>query len=382
MAYTWEGKAPRVNQITKWTISSNTNTHTFILSAANPAGTPTAAVTFLTVTADGALTTTQLAAAVVTAFNLLKHPWALAVTCTSDTNIVTFTANVAGVPFVFSKTGTGTSTLTTTTANSGPNDWSVPGNWKEGAIPTSTSYIYISGDVPILYGLAQSAVTGNYVDVNGYSADIGTLGTPLQLGITELDFDGFGSAWFDLASGTYGAVNIHNSVAGDGRGVFFDLGTITALNVWGGSVWLNNNQEGNTVITTISIYGGSVLKKNGGAVTTVNQDGGTFVNESGATTITINGGSMVNPINTTFGPTTLTMNGGFLSVGGANGTIGTFNLNGGIADLIPTKAAKTITTLNHARSGTIRLNKSIITVTTWTQDGPMETRAAGVEATR
>lgn len=192
--------APRVAQVATLLVSSNTNTHTFIVSLANPEGSTGVTVTILTTTADGVLTTDQLASAIQVAFAASKNEFARQITATVATSTVTFTANVPGVPFVISKSGTGTSTLTTTQANIGPNDLSVAGNFTEGAALAADADFYVSSAVPILYGKNQSGFTIDQFIVEAVACPMGNPGAPLKLIPTRMEFSGLAPAYIDIGN--------------------------------------------------------------------------------------------------------------------------------------------------------------------------------------
>src|SRR5690349_1249738 len=123
---TWQGGASVVQQVATWTISSNTNGHSFTLAVEHPSGTTGQTVTICSETGNGILTTDQLATALALDWSSSSHKLATAVAASATGSTITFTANTAGIPFIVTKGGTGTSTLTTTVANSGPQDWKVP----------------------------------------------------------------------------------------------------------------------------------------------------------------------------------------------------------------------------------------------------------------
>jgi hypothetical protein len=77
-------------------------------------------------------------------------------TCTFSTNSVSGTIN-----------GGSTSTGTVTVASAGPADWSTAANWTTGSVPASGDDVYLTNSTnPIMYGLSQSGVTLNSLNID------------------------------------------------------------------------------------------------------------------------------------------------------------------------------------------------------------------------
>jgi hypothetical protein len=382
----------RVQMTSTWLISSNTNTHTFILSATNPSGTDTATtVTILTVTADGVFTTTQLADQIVAAWNASAHEYAIAVTASNVANLITFTADTAGIPFIISKTGTGTSTLTSNViANQGPNDYSVPSNWADGIVPVAGDSLIITNHpngqaFDILYGLAQSTVALIEFKIDNFSGSIGTWATPLHFDVDAFLFNSQSAVGYFkmVASGTIAAVNIQATGNRGNYGCYFEglSSTITALTISGGSTFLGYQGRislNGLAVTTLELSGGKVRSETG--IVQVNQTGGElhyvipFV--GGATTITgisIDDGYLY--LDSTATLTLLTVNGGHFQYN-TGGPITTLTANGGLVELTMGKQTFTIGTLNQRGSAVVRFDTAYVTVTTFNRTGPIEYRAA------
>jgi hypothetical protein len=125
-------------------------------------------------------TTTTTAVALAAAWNASTHPYCTAVTANANaSNTITFTADVAGMPFVISSSvtgGTGTiGAATQVTASAGPFDLSSAANLSGGAIvANSDSFFCRDTSYPILFGLDQSAVTPTLVQIERtYTGQIG-----------------------------------------------------------------------------------------------------------------------------------------------------------------------------------------------------------------
>lgn len=121
------------------------------------------------------------------------------ITASVASSTVTLTADTAGKPFTVSVSestaGSGAvGTPTEATAPTGPNHFDNADNWSGGAVPVDGDDIVIDqGDVGILYGLDQSAVTPASIKVtNGFT---GTIGLP------EVNIDaGASNSYFEYRS--------------------------------------------------------------------------------------------------------------------------------------------------------------------------------------
>jgi hypothetical protein len=259
----------------------------------------------------------------------------------------------AGLPFLVSFTvttsGSATASQATGTAATGPNDWANGANWSTGSAPANGDDVYIStGSVPILYGLAQSSVTLDSINVS--QAFTGTIGLPtysnkgyreyrtaeLQIGATTVNVGqggtGSGSGRMKLNTGTAtGTINVY------GTGQPADLGNPSFI-------WHGTN-SGNVVNLTRANMGvaffpgdtaeiatlriGFVANQNsdviltcgvGCTLGTLDMNGGTVSINNGATTATVSAGTLT--VLGTAGVTTLTVDGGDV-VYNSTGTLGT-----------------------------------------------------------
>lgn len=89
-------------------------------------------------------------------------------------SVITATASIPGVPFVFttSATGTGAFVTATPTASSGPEHYDTAINWSTAAVPVSTDTVtFPAGSPPCRYGILQSGVTPAAVYI--YSETVG-----------------------------------------------------------------------------------------------------------------------------------------------------------------------------------------------------------------
>ncbi len=174
----WVGGAPAVAQVSSVQVTAYDVATTYKISVGGTNGAPQVDLTALA--AGGANAT---ATALASAWNASVHPYCTGVTASAATDTVSFTADVAGVPFVVTKSvsgGSGTlGSVTAVTANSGPNDWSTAANWSAAAAPAVNDRVFIRNSViPIYWGLAQSGVAPDLLIVEK-SFTSASLGLPL-----------------------------------------------------------------------------------------------------------------------------------------------------------------------------------------------------------
>jgi len=162
----FRGDAMRLTDTWTFLISSNTLGHTFTLTRNGKS---------YTVTADGVLTTDQLAAALQALLAASTEPEFLEYTWTVNTSTITGTlaSPTTVLPATFTKSGTGTSTLTNTVVGQGPNSW-IASNFDTG-LPANGDTVYITSlDVDILHNLDQSGVTLTRLEIPlDYEGSIG-----------------------------------------------------------------------------------------------------------------------------------------------------------------------------------------------------------------
>ncbi|MCC6580058.1 MAG: hypothetical protein IT440_06415 [Phycisphaeraceae bacterium] len=149
----WLGEAASVAQVTTVTVGGTVGSETFTLTVGGVE---------LTCEAGASDTASVVAAAIRDAWNASTHPYFAAVSAMADAEVVTLTADVAGVPFVVSASATGIATLTvaTPTPSAGPHDWSSAGNWSTGNVPADGDTVILEHtSQPLVWGLDQSSVT-------------------------------------------------------------------------------------------------------------------------------------------------------------------------------------------------------------------------------
>ena len=304
-------------------------------------------------------------------------------TAAASASTVVLTGVTKGKPFVVTASevtaGTGTLTTATTTAATGPNHFNNADNWSGGAIPVdSDTVVFDSGSISCLYGLDQSAVSPEAIDITmGYTGKIGNARTNtddssypypeyrslyLSLGVstdavtTDITIGqgaGAGSQRINLASGSGQAVLLvlnsgqpesdeypaiqwtgtHASnvatISKGSVGIAFTAGetaTVATLNVG-----YQTNVAGDSVV-----YCGS-----GATLTTINQSGGTLTTNSAATTVNVVDGEWIHYAGAV---TTLNLDKGDVRYR-STGTLTTANVgSGGNLDFRQDMRARTVTT--------------------------------------
>ena len=102
----------------------------------------------------------------------------------AGTTTVVITGVTAGRPlgtFTIAETSAaGTASIAATTAATGPNHWDNAGNWSTGVVPVSADDVIVDRPVPILYGLAQSAVTLTSLSITQKFRDSAQIALPFR----------------------------------------------------------------------------------------------------------------------------------------------------------------------------------------------------------
>jgi hypothetical protein len=385
----WLGIAPVVAQVAQGVIAS--------VDAAPANNTFTITIGGVSISQVGTVDVATTATALRASLNASTHPYFSAITWSGAAGNIVGTADVAGVPFIFaiSKSGAGTGTVTAysvTTANAGPNDWSTAANWSGGAVPVNTDDVIIGpGAVNIVWGLAQSAVTLNSLQIlKSYTGLLGlntnAFATTADAATVVTTANEYRQAYLNiLVNNANNLVRIGENygpvISAGSQRIMLDLGaTATTVIVYGSAQAANDSgkpcirlkmnsattnvyvrsapggvgiavdqpSETSTVGTVNCSDSSSATRVTiglGTTITTFSQDGGNNVLQAAATvtTVTVNGGTLL--IEGTFAVTTLTIYSGTV-IPNSSGTITTMNIYGGTVDLTQSDQARTVTTTN------------------------------------
>lgn len=276
-----------------------------------------------------AATVADVTAGLVALLNASTIPEFAEVTWSDETTHIQGVADTAGKPFTATSSATdggGTDTQTfvqaTTTNSSGPNHWDDASNWSDGSVPATNDTVILDiGDVDILYGLDQSAVTLTKLVI--YQTFTGKIGLPvnntdgtqyaeyrdqyLKIGSTTTEIgrgDGAGSKRIKIDNSS-----IQATVTVFGSGSRIDAGipailwkgthASNILNVIRGDVGCAILSGESATVATLRIsfdknVGGDAKYRGGSGVTMTNvkQSGGVAEIESNTTLIDITGGSI------------------------------------------------------------------------------------------
>jgi trimeric autotransporter adhesin len=339
----WLGNAAPVAQVTVLTPASPSVNDTFTVTCNSKA------VSYQTAVGTVADVCNGVANAIAnTTFAEFKEFLA-----TNTGSTIQLAGQTAGLPFTVSTSvatsGSATFTQATTTSATGPNDWSNGANWSTGSAPANGDDVFIStGTVPILYGLDQSSVTLDSLNVS--QAYTGTIGLPtynakgyreyrtleLQVGATTINIGtggtGSGSGRLKLNTGSVtGTLNVYNTgqPADTGNPALIWHGTSSSnvVNLNKANIGIAFFPGDTAEMTTLRT--GYVSNQNsdvtltvgaGATVGTLDMNGGTVTINNGATTATVSAGTLT--VLGTGGITALTADGGSV-VYNSTGTLGT-----------------------------------------------------------
>jgi len=354
----WFGVATAAAQISTVTIGTYDATTTYKVTIGGQ--------TISTVGTGGTNATTATALK-----NLLiasTHPYFATVTWTVSSNVITGTANTAGVPFVFSTSvsgGTGTISNATTTASSGPNDWSTAANWSTGSVPVASDDVYVkSNSVNICWGLAQSGVTLNSLTISkSYTGKIGLDTTNFATSsdgatVSTTTEPEYRQAYLQISSTNPISIGEQASIIGTATGssrIMLDVGSVASQVVQVLGTASSASETGKPAVrllanaATIDVY---VRSAPGGCGVAIDKPGETatirnlYISDTSAASNVVTGNGV-----------TMTL---WEQVGGKNviqsaATLGTLNVKGGT---VQTEGSFAVTTANVYTGGTLTSNST------------------------
>lgn len=373
------GTATAVAQVQTITITaaSSSTTAVWTYTLTDDDGT-TAAVTY---TEDGSPTTTEIATGLYNALVASTDPKFLKLSFTNPSaGVFTVTARTAGVSFsgALADDDDGTHTTAATTASVGNEDASLDRNWSQNDAPdTGDDLIFEPGSVNVKYGLNQSSIAiADFRVMKGCSSQFGRFDDGVfhyfRIDPDAFDYRGSGQlAMFDIGSANISPyIEAYGSPSADGRHTVYIKGSnIATLTVAKGKVGVSVLDADTATVATILC---GLLEQQSSDVdltigtgttwTTTTQYGGKLLVKSAGTTLNIYKGGIC----TTEGSgaiTTVNVYEGATFYPKSTGTITTLNLFG-TADFTRHVGAKTVTTLNLKKGGTL-IKHDAITIGTF-----------------
>lgn len=318
-ARNWNGNAQSTNDVWTATIGGTLTVGNVIRVIRSD---KTFAYTLATTTAATECT------AFAAAFNAIDrniYPELAEYTAAANGSTVIFTAKTAGIPATLSVSNTGGSltwSITNTVAATGPNFWNNAANWAENSVPVTGDDVTIEFNTPILFGVAQSAVTLTSltisksfksqiglprVNANKYAED---RPTELAIGATTLNVglggSGDGSTFLRIDAGSVQqTLNVYTTATGSADApalIWRGTNTNNVVNVYGGSVGIGFYPGDTATVktlrvgykeqisdTTVDIGEGVTLTGSGA---TVKQSGGIIRTRSALLDIVKNNGEL------------------------------------------------------------------------------------------
>lgn len=373
------GTATAVAQVQTTTITaaSTSTTATWTYTLTDDDGT-TAIVTY---TEDGSPSVTEIATGLYNALVASTDPKFLKLSFTNPSaGVFTVTARTAGVPFsgALADDDDGTHSTVATTASVSNEDASLDRNWSQNDAPdTGDDLIFEPGSVNVKYGLNQSgAAIADFRVMKGCSSQFGRFDDGLfhylRIDPDAFSYQGSGQlCLFDIGSTNISPyIEAYGSPSATGRHTFYIKGSdIATLTVAKGNVGIAPLDADTATVATILC---GLLEQQASDVdltvgtgttwTTMTQYGGKSTVRSAGTTLNIyKGGVCITE--GTGAITTVNVYEGATFYPKSTGTITTLNLYG-TADFTRSVAAKTVTTLNLKKGGTLVKNDAL-TITTF-----------------
>ena len=299
---------------------------------------------------------------------------------------------------VAKSSASGTVSTATTISASGPNHFTTAANWSGATVPVDSDDIVIdSGNVDILYGLAQSAVSPASITITqGYTGRIGlarinqddttyayteyrdrflalgTSGDAITQALTIGAGDGNGSNRINIDSGSGQCILVVlNSGAGELTGVpaisWKGTHASNTAAISKGSIGIAYDAGDTATVATLNVGyrtnqagDSSVVCGTGVTLTTINQSGGTLETNSAVTTCNLSGGVWSHLAGAV---TTANIDGGACRYR-ATSTMTTANIGGGgELDFRQDPRARTVTNCDLNQGATLRDPTGTVTFT-------------------
>lgn len=235
--------------------------------------------------------------------------------------------------------------------------------------PVATDHVRIPAGSGAITGVDYTAIAlGDFIVEPGYTGAIGSATLPLAIDPDRFEWSGTSATSYIHSIGAIAHDVRDASTGSTGTPGLFLTGTgITTLTVLKGSVGLAWLHGQTATVTTVRANGSSaiVMLGKGVSATTVYVSNGTLYQNCSSTTSNAFGGKLYTEEAGTI--TTLNLDGTAQAFLNSTGTITTANMLAsytGTVDMLGSAEARTITTLNH-KSGTIKVDRGIVTITTY-----------------
>ena len=185
----------------------------------------------------------------------------------------------------------------------------------------------------------------------------------LQIDPNLFEFAGQGTAFIDIGSAAIPAtVNKTRSPNTGERGLYLKGSAISTLSVQSGSVGLAMIQGDTATAATVRTIsnGADLICGKGCTLTTATCMGGVMRLRASVTTLNVYGGTVY--LEEAAAATTVNLYGGTVQHN-STGTVATWNAYGGTSDWLNYAGSRTVTDLNIYRGSAIRFNKASVTHT-------------------
>lgn len=244
-------------------------------------------------------------------------------------------------------------------------DANTAANWSDSTAPVSgddvrvprrdTMYAITDGLGSLVGGL------NSFIVEEGFTEDIGTEDTWLDVDTSRFEWHGSGTGYIDLGTSNID-VEIKDTArvrtAGK-RGLYLVGSSMNTVSICAGSVGIASRPGETATATTIRLAAGSVWVGSGVTLTTYEQARGNGVIRCAATTVTAHGGNVWTE--ETGAITTINAYGGRVTPN-SSGTISTLNIRGAVVDFMQSGEARTVTD-HKMEAGQLIVDESVVTFT-------------------
>lgn len=245
-------------------------------------------------------------------------------------------------------------------------NYSTGANFSGAATPTTGDNVRLIAEYTgnITTGLDQSAdAIGDFIVESGYTGSIASVAAYLQIDPNRFEFSGEGVSYIDIGSAAIAAVvNKTINPQTGGRGLYLKGSAITTLAVQSGAVGLATVHGDTATAASVRTIGTKADLWCGAGCTLTTADclGGMMRLRASVTTLNVWGGTVY--LEEAAAATTVNIYGGTV-FHNSTGTVATWNAFAGTSDWLAFSGSRTVTSLNIYRNAVIRLNKAAVTHT-------------------